>query len=168
MRACLTMLLAAGSCLAAPVPRPNGGEPAEQLAGTWVETSVVYGGEDLFTPPGNGTQMMTFDGTKFREHLKGGRTIAEGAFKVARAKDGTIQLDLPGSVWVRQPGTNRIVGRRAVTHAAIVRFDGKGGMSVCYYDPDLVEPGTKRPTEFASTATNGAVLITLRRLPPDR
>lgn len=142
-------------------------EPAQETAGAWVETSVVYGGDDLFTPPGTGNQRMTFDGNKFCEHLRSERTIAEGEFKLAKGKDGMLLLDLPSSVFVRQPG-NPNVAIRAVTHAAIVKFDGKDGVSICYFDPDLVEPGTKRPTEVRSTATNGAVLITLKRLPRDR
>lgn len=164
MYACIALVSMANIAAAAPFHQQKVIEPAEWIAGTWIETSVQYGGEDLFVPPGSGNQMMTFDGKKFREHLKSGKTVAEGEFKLVKGKDGVLQLDLPGKIIVRQPG-NPVLSTRVVTHAAIVKFDDKDKMTICYFDPDLVDVGTARPKEFSSTARNGAVLITLKRLP---
>ena len=57
------------------------------------------------------------------------------------------------------------VAARVVTIAGICRFTGKDELQICYFDPDLVAPGAKRPEKFESTPANGAVLITMKRKP---
>lgn len=152
--------------VAAPVPKEKEPTPAEKLTGTWTFTSVKIGGADLFDSPGTGNQRVTFTEKAAREFLASGKTLAEGEFKLVAAKDGVLHFDWPRSVLVRPPGAPAKV--QTVVLAAIARFDGPDALSVCYFDPDVVVPGTKRPTEFASTATNSAILCTLKRLPADK
>jgi uncharacterized protein (TIGR03067 family) len=165
VRAVVVIPLLAALGAAAPVPKEKELAPADRITGAWGITAVVDGGENLFDPPGSGNQFMTFDAAKrtFREHLKSGRTVVEGTFKLEPGKGAVHHLDLPRSVLVEQPG-NRARAFQTVTAAAVVRFDGKDGMTVCYFDP-LGADGAKRPTEFRSTAENRAVLITLTRVP---
>jgi len=167
MRAAIFAMILAGSAApaadeppVAPAPRLKDDGPLDQLKGTWVETSVQYFGQELFDPPGT-SNLMTFNGTTFTELMPSGKLLANGEIAVAGPKGGVFQVDLPKAILIRT-GPNRFA-IKTITVAAIGRFVGQNQLQLCYYDPDLILPGQKRPEKFESTTTNGAVLITLKR-----
>ena len=163
----VAMILFGGGALAAdgplpvaPAPRPRDDSPLDQLKGTWVETSVQYFGQELFDPPGT-SNLMTFEGTTFTELMPSGKPLLNGEIAVVGPTGGVFQVDLPHKILFRV-GPDKYAFK-TVTVAAIGQFIGKNGLQLCYYDPDLIPPGQKRPERFESTTTNGAVLITLKR-----
>jgi hypothetical protein len=155
----LALLLALGSIShAADEPKvlTKPEDPLKFLAGTWIETSVIYSGEDLVSPTGQSNH-LTFDGKIFTECTPTGKEILKGEVKLVFAGKTTWQIDLPHKILVQ--------GKfKVITVPAIVKPVGANGLQIAYFDPDLVPPG-KRPTIFESTTTNGLVLLKLKRKP---
>lgn len=156
MRVAVAAMLFAASAPAADEPAPKADDVLAQLKGKWVETSVVYSGEELLDP-GRTSNLMAFDGSKFTESMPSGKPLLHGEIKVVKAGKETSELDLPHKIYAQGE-------IKTITVAAIVRPVGKDGLQIAYFDPELIPPG-KRPDAFKSTATNGVVLITLKRQP---
>lgn len=135
---------------------PKANDPLKLLAGTWIETSVIYSGEELVSPRG-GSNHIAFDGRRFTESTPTGKEFLKGEMKLIFTGKKTWEIDLPHKILVAD-------GVKTVTVQAIVRPVGANGLQIAYFDPAL-PPLRNRPTAFESTATNGVVLITLKRKP---
>jgi hypothetical protein len=162
MRTIACLLLLGGIALGADDPKrvEKIGDPLKYLAGAWIETSVKYAGEDLIEPPGTSNH-LSFDGKNFTESTNTGTKLLEAEFTLVSKDKEYWEIDLPRKIIIQGKNgeKNRII---VLTVAAIFRPVGKDELQIAHYDPELKNP-KKRPNVFESTATNGIVLITLKR-----